>query len=237
MIRAGRPEPTPARYTAVVPAAVFDMDGTLVDSEELVVLSAQRGLRDYFEWAGASPEIPARERILSLVGLPSLEYFAGLVPPARRGDAARVRDFVGRREVEILELGEGRLFPGTADVLRGLRRSGWRLALVSNCGRVYFDANLRFLGLRSLVDVAFCLDDAPSKTENVREALAVLGRSGGVMVGDRRGDLDAGRANGLRVVGCSYGYGADGELEGADARIDGIHELPEAMARVTASRR
>ncbi len=206
--------------------AVFDMDGTLVDSGELAFASAEEGLAEYWRIRGAAPVIPSRAEMLALVGLPSLEYFARLVPPERRGDAAEVRSLVARREVDRLAAGEGRLFPGVRDVLVALRGRGWKLALVSNCGRVYFDANLVHLGLREMFDTAFCLDDFPTKTANVR---AALDGSAGWMVGDRAADVEAGRANGVRTVGCTYGYGTAQELAAADARVSSPRELLEVL--------
>lgn len=211
--------------------AVFDMDGTLVDSEELAYHSAEDGLKVYYERRGLPLAGPSREARRALVGLPSLEYFAGLLPVDRRGDADELRSIVVEYEIRRLRGGEGRLYPGVEETLTGLKRSGWKVALVSNCGRQYFDANLEHLGLGRLVEEAFCLDDHPTKTENVRQVMRKLGAAKGVMVGDRSADLEAGRANGLRTVGCAYGFGTPGELDPADHRIASIIDLAELLSR------
>jgi phosphoglycolate phosphatase len=211
-------------------AAIFDMDGTLVDSDELAALSSEFGLRSYYSSRGLDPIIPSRAMRRSLVGLPSLEYFAGLLTADRRGDATEIRTLVAGEEVRRLAAGEGRLFPGVRETLAGLRVRGWKIGLVSNCGSIYFDANLKHLGLREMVDVAFCLDHFPTKTDNVREAMRALGARSGVMVGDRAADLEAGRANGLRTIGCMYGYGGADELAHADAHISVVTELPSRIA-------
>jgi len=211
-------------------AAIFDMDGTLVDSDDLAAASAEEGLRAYYSSRGLDPVIPSRAVRRSLVGLPSLEYFAGLLPAERRGDAAEMRTLVARDEVRRLGAGEGRLFPGVRETLAGLRARGWKLGLVSNCGSLYFDANLKHLALRDMVDIAFCLDHFPTKIDNVREALRALGSRAGVMVGDRAADIEAGRANGLRTIGCLYGYGTADELAHADSHIAIVTELPSRIA-------
>lgn len=208
-------------------AAIFDMDGTLVDSGELAYLASLEGLTDYYRARGLDPVLPSREEIRSLVGLPSLEYFAKLVPPDRRGDAPEIRRLVAGHEVRRLSAGLGRLYPGVRETLGELRREGWRLGLVSNCGRIYLEANLKHL-LDGLLDVALCLDDRPTKTENVTAALSKLGVARGVMVGDRSADLEAGRRNGLRTVGCAYGF-APHEIAGADAVIREFAELRSVL--------
>lgn len=211
--------------------AIFDMDGTLADSTDLAYLAARDGLLDYYRERRLEPQLPSRAELSALVGLPSLEYFAGLLPPARRADAAALRALVSRHEREHLAAGRGRLFDGVWEMLLTLRERGFRLGLVSNCGQNYFDANLEHLRLREVMEVAFCLDHLPSKTENVRAALAHLGCRDGVMVGDRRADVEAGRANGLRTVGCTYGFGPREELAEADFHIDAPRELPTVLDR------
>lgn len=196
--------------------AVFDMDGTVVDSEALAFASALEGLGEFWRRRALPPRYPSRDEMRALVGLPSLDYFARLVPPDFRDHAPEIRALVADAEVRRLAAGEGRLFDGIRDTLTSLRTHGWRLALVSNCGRIYFDGNLAHLGLRDLFDVALCLDDLPTKSENVRRALDRFAARAGVMVGDRAGDIDAGRANGLRTVGCAYGFGTRDELAAAD---------------------
>jgi phosphoglycolate phosphatase-like HAD superfamily hydrolase len=198
---------------------IFDMDGTLVDSEELALRSAEDGLAEYFARKGIPPRIPRREDLRVLVGLPSLEYFAGLLPEEFRVDAALLRAHVVHHEIRRLREGEGRLFPGVREMLATLRKEGFTLALVSNCGRAYLDGNLEHQGLRNFLDLAYCLDDGPSKTANVAGVLSRTGRRSGYMVGDRLSDIEAGRANGLTTVGCAFGFGTPEEIATADHLI------------------
>jgi phosphoglycolate phosphatase len=215
---------------------IFDMDGTLADSTDLAYLAARDGLLDYYQERGLEPRVPSRADLSALMGLPSLEYFAGLLPPERRADAAALRALVSRHERGHLAAGRGRLFDGVWEMLGLLRERGFRLGLVSNCGQNYFDANLEHLRLREVMEVAFCLDHLPSKTENVRAAMTQLGCREGAMVGDRRADVEAGRANGLRTVGCTYGFGTPEELAEADVRIDSPRELPGVLERAFSAR-
>ncbi len=207
----------------------FDMDGTLVDSTETAVQGARAGLERYFRDRGVEPVIPDAATVRALIGMPSLEYFAALVPAPFRSDAARIREYVGENEVRLIEGGATRLFPGTIETLDLLRARGYMLVLVSNCGTAYFTAVQRACGLVGRFDRAWCLGDVPSKREGLQRALRELGSRSGVMVGDKRYDLEAGRAAGMAFIGCRYGFAQDGELAGADAWVDSIREVPALL--------
>jgi len=215
-----------------VPVAIFDMDGTLARNDDLAVKAAEDGLRRYYASRGERPLIPAAEEILGLVGLPAEEYFAGLVPPERRGDLPAIMHFVQSCEVARLQAGEGRMYSGVAEILEELRGAGWRLGLASNCMRGYLDGNLDHLLERDWFEVSLCLDDHPTKIENVRHALSVLGGGPGVMVGDRASDLEAGRASRLTTIGCLYGYGGPDEVANADLLIRSLDELPAVLSNL-----
>lgn len=48
---------------------------------------------------------------------------------------------------------------------------------------------------------------------------------GFLVIGDRRQDMEAAKRNGLRAIGCAYGYGGSGELSGADWTVNAPAEL------------
>ncbi len=213
---------------AAADTVAFDMDGTLVDSTEVAVQGARVGLERFFRDRGIEPLIPEAAEIRRRIGMPSLEYFAALVPPSYREEAQTIRNYVSAAEERLLAGGLVRVFPGALGVLGELRRRGYRLVLVSNCGPKYFRAVRSAAGLEDAFERAYCVEDAPrgDKASALERALGELGSRAGVMVGDKKYDLDAARANGLRFVGCRYGFACDGELDGADAFVDDLRELP-----------
>ena len=71
--------------------AVFDMDGTLANNDDVAIEAAREGLREYWSGDPEAPDLPSPEFIRGLVGLPSREYFGRMLPPGRRGDTERQR--------------------------------------------------------------------------------------------------------------------------------------------------
>jgi phosphoglycolate phosphatase len=214
---------------------IFDMDGTLVDNTSLAVAAARDGLRDYYSARDLDPPLPTREQVRSLVGLPAPEYFAGLLPEESRTEenCREILERVQAREEERLAAGEGRMFAGVPEVMARLRKAGYAIGLASNCMAGYLEGNLAHVLDRGWFDSTACLQQRPTKIENVALVLAELGAESGVMVGDRFGDVEAGRTNGLITVGAVYGYGEPEEIQLADHAIGAIGELPELLLRLS----
>ena len=210
---------------------IFDMDGTLVDNTGLAVAAACDGLRDYYRARNLEPSIPTREQVRSLVGLPAPEYFAGLLPEeSRTADNCReILERVQAREEERLAAGEGRMFPGVPEAMAWLKEAGYSIGLASNCMAGYLEGNLEHVLDRDWFGSTACLAHRPTKIENVTLVLSELGAVSGVMVGDRFGDVEAGRSNNLVTVGAAYGYGDRSELLDVDHRIEEIGGLPGVL--------
>ncbi|HVB70430.1 MAG TPA: HAD hydrolase-like protein [Acidimicrobiales bacterium] len=193
-------------------AVVFDLDGTVADSQEGILLSLRRTLAEH----GRGDDHDLR----SLIGPPLNESFRalGFAEDELRGVADRYREIYDQVGVAL-----ARPYPGVIEVLRALRRRGVRLA-VATAKRVDFaERMLHDFGVRELFDdvAGASLDDSlTAKVEIVAQVRGVFeGVAGGAwMVGDRRPDVEAARAFGLVPVGVLWGYGSRAELEGAGAR-------------------
>ncbi|MHC4211060.1 MAG: HAD family hydrolase [Planctomycetota bacterium] len=202
---------------------IFDLDGTLFHTETVTVPAA----RAAFAAHGLTP--PDDTEICSFIGRPSAEYDAWLrtlCPPA---DAANVLKAATERELELIPA-HGRLYPGVPEALAELRGAAARLAVCSNGSRRYVVAVLAAHGIDGFFDVVrFRKLTDTSKLQMARELIGQLRsspRQPGVIIGDRDNDIEAAHANGLLAVGCAYGYGADGELDGADTVATGPAEIP-----------
>jgi phosphoglycolate phosphatase len=50
-----------------------------------------------------------------------------------------------------------------------------------------------------------------------------------VVIGDRKNDQECAKACKSPFIGCLYGYGEEGELEGADRYAESVEELPKLL--------
>lgn len=212
-------------------AFLFDLDGTLLDSRRAVIDAVAAGLRRAYDRCGLPAADPDRALIADCMGLPTDQYFRrafpeATVPPALRDAFARAfAAATAEEEVAALARGETSLYPGVEEALAELKRRGHPLLLFSNAGAAYFRAVVDAHRLDRFFAASLCLEEAWERDPAADKTAMVLGLATDpartVVVGDREGDVAAGRAAGARTVGCLYGFGDREELRAADWLVDG----------------
>lgn len=196
---------------------IFDCDGTLVDSHQMIIACVQRA----FDRAGelCPPAAAIRDR----VGL-SLDAFVADLSP--RLDARKARNVVTLYREEFArmraEIGVDLLFPGIEPLLRALTDEGILLGVATGKSRRGLDRVLDAHGLRSFFVTLQTADDAPSKPHPamVLQAMAEAGveAENTVMVGDTVFDVLAARSAKAHAVGVSWGSHDPQRLVEAGAR-------------------
>ena len=209
---------------------LFDVDGTLVDSQNLIVAAQQEAFRAL----GLQP--PSRERSLSIVGLSLVEAFttlAGARAPVQEL-AQAYRDAVHRMREEPED--REPLYEGAGALVAELAaRDGVRLGIATGKPRRGVDHLLRRKRWRGLFATIQTADDAPSKPDPtmLRQAMREVDAppSATVMIGDTSFDMAMARAAGVRAIGVSWGYHQVAALReaGAEIIVDRVDRLPEAL--------
>ena len=139
------------------PAAVlWDMDGTLVDSEKVWTVS----LADTARWLGGELSQAARDDMVgSNMPRTLVIMFDDLGLPRDAERIAGAEAFLTRRTEELFADGlEWR--PGALEALRTVRAAGWPTALVTNTGRALTELALDGIG-REHFTVTVCGDEVP----------------------------------------------------------------------------
>ena len=195
---------------------LFDVDGTLVDSQNHIVEAQRRA----FSAQGLTP--PTRERSLSVVGLSLPEAFVALVgadgPIVALADSYKAAWFALRQEPGYREP----LYPGAADAIAALSACpSIMLGLATGKSRKGVERMLETHGWRGLFATVQTADDHPSKPHPsmLRAALAEarVPASGAVFVGDTTYDMAMAQAAGVRAIGVGWGYHEESALTAAGA--------------------
>lgn len=209
---------------------LFDVDGTLVDSQDLIVEAQRRTFR-----AHGLP-VPTRERSLSIVGLSLVEAFTVLVGP--EGPAVELAETYKtvfssvRADPAYVEP----LFPHVAEVLSALSaRDGVVLGIATGKSRRGVAHLLERHGWDRLFSTIQTADDAPSKPHPamIQQAMAEtsVAPDRTWMIGDSTFDMTMARAAGATAIGVSWGYHAPAALieAGARAIVDSYPALLSAL--------
>ncbi len=208
---------------------LFDCDGTLVDSQQMIVAT----MTEAFTKLGHAP--PDRAGVLSIIGLSLPEAVGRLAPNLDAASVALVaeayRDTYQAMQFRLAETAP--LYPGAIDALKVLSsRDDVLLGIVTGKSRRGLDAILETHGLTSLFSVLRTADDGPSKPHPfmVVDAMSALGgdASQTVVVGDTGYDMLMARAAGAFALGVTWGYNVRDELSqaGAQELADDFAEVP-----------
>jgi phosphoglycolate phosphatase len=214
---------------------IFDCDGTLVDSQHMILAAMTRAYE-----AHAIP-LPAREVLLSVIGLSLTEAFTKLgngdarFPVASLAEHYRDAFHAMRAPGAPVEP----LYPGAADAVRVLAR---RADVVLGIATGKSQRGVRLvLGHHGLLDYFITIktaDDAPSKPDPgmvlgaMREAGVAAADT--IVVGDTVYDIAMARAAGAAGLGVTWGYhpGAALSEAGALAVIDTFPTLVPALDKI-----
>jgi phosphoglycolate phosphatase len=216
---------------------VFDVDGTLVDSQHLILEAMQVA----FDLLGET--LPPRETALAVVGLSLPEAMAALLPHLPPGEtlkmAQRYREHFLARRLEGTPESVPPLYPGALAALERLAGDpGTLLGVATGKARRGLDHLLEAHALGRHFITLQTADGHPSKP-HPSMLLAALAETGlpvarAAMVGDTEFDMAMGRAAGFLTVGVTWGYHPPERLAaaGANVIIDDFAELDPALARL-----
>lgn len=212
--------------------AVFDCDGTLVDSQHNIVAAMDAAWRAY----GLEPVASAAVR--RVVGLPLVEAIAALHPEGGSDEHETLSDYYKDAFRSLRERPDHHepLYPGTVEALDALERAGLLLAVATGKSRRGLLATLERHGLDGRFIVLKTADDGPGKP-NPHMLLAAMAEAGAAaedtaMIGDTVFDIGMARAARTAAIGVSWGYHEPAELSAAGAHriIDRFGELETVLA-------
>jgi phosphoglycolate phosphatase len=208
-------------YTCIL----FDLDGTIADSAPGITES----LAHVFEELGRP--VPSQEELRLWVGPPILDAFrdrAGMTPEESAVALAIYRDHYLSKGTK-----SSPIFAGIGPVLRAIHEAGVPLALATSkpefpASVILDHGNLtqyfRVLSGASIDEIRSAKKDVIAEALN-RFRMIGADVSRPIMVGDRDYDIEGAQANGIPAIYVEWGYGHEGEQEGAIATVGAPDEL------------
>ncbi len=208
----------------MIEAVLFDVDGTLVDSNDL---HATAWLESFRHFGIVVPY----DRIRGQIGKGGDNLIPSLLPPDL---VERLQQDIESSRSELFKrdyLPRVRPFPGAADLLHRLHDEGTRLVLATSSKQAELDVHIDRLGCRDIVEATTSRDDVDHSKPcgDIFEAalgkVAPLSADQVVVVGDTPWDIEAAERIGAKAVAVRCGGFSDEDLNGAAAIYDGPKEL------------
>ena len=214
----------------MIGAVLWDLDGTLADSEEYHWLSWRDAMR-------AEGVELTYDRFLASFGQRNDRILGAWL--GEGADATRVRRIGDWKEAEYRRLAEARglaPLPGAREWVERLHRDGWKQAIASSAPRLNVETMLRVLKFDGLIEAMVSADEVkkgkPDPDVFLAAAAAVsVPPSHCVVVEDAPAGVEAGRRAGMKTIGVN----AKTPLA-ADIYVTSLADLPpDAFDRLLAS--
>jgi len=197
--------------------AIFDCDGTLVDSQHNIC----RAMEICFVAAGL--EVPPRDRTRRVVGLSLVEAMGAMLPDEEPDLHASLAEEY-KKAFQALRadgLADEPLYDGVVELLDRLQADGWLLGIATGKSDRGLALCLDHHGLLSRFVTLQTADRHPSKPHPsmIERALAEAGADpeSSLMIGDTSYDMLMARSAGVRAFGATWGYHDADELIRAGA--------------------
>ncbi len=207
---------------------LFDLDGTLIDSEQGITESAAYALGKF------GITVRDHKELLPFIGPPLLQSFSifyGFDAEKSVEAVAYYREYFGKVGVY-----QNRIYDGIESLLRKLKEEGKTLLLATSKYEYYAIQILEQLNLMQYFTfVAGSLKDGGRGTKAeviayVLEQQKIADFSEAIMIGDRKHDIEGAQTVGIHSIGVLYGFGDREELssQGATylaANTDEIYQI------------
>lgn len=206
---------------------ILDFDGTIADTQPLIVSTIHRTL--------AEMRLPARtdSECRAIIGLPLVQCFTTLCG-IDEATAERCADIYRRVFDELNTDGTVTLFPHVIATIKTLHNRGLQLAICSSRGRPTLDGFVKRFRLEPYVSIVVSANDVQHHKPHPEPVQLILRKLGipcdeTLVVGDASYDILMGAAAGCRTCGVTYGNQTSTDLRaaGADSLIDDFAQLPD----------
>lgn len=202
---------------------LFDLDGTLIDSTDLIVDSYHHTFKVH------GLPMQSRDEIIEGIGTPLVAVFGKLTDDSATVQQwiATYREFnLGNHDTRV------RAFPGVVDMMRQIHRSGRPIGIVTSKNHAGARRGLALVGLEELISVVIGADDVVNHKphpEPVEKALTALASPAttAAFIGDSHHDVASGKAAGVMTIAVGWGPVARARL--LEAAPDRIAETTEQV--------
>ncbi|WP_075619847.1 pyrophosphatase PpaX [Paenisporosarcina indica] len=184
--------------TEPITTLLFDFDGTLLDTNELIIQTFLSVLGKRY------PGRFTREDALHFIG-PSLKQTFDSI------DETLTEELILEYRAFNMEMHDQMAveFDGVTETLRILKARGIKMAIVSTKRQDVIQQGLKLMGIEGIFEIVIALDDVTNPKPDPEPILLALKRLGSskeesLMIGDNSHDIEGGQNAGVRTAGVAW---------------------------------
>ncbi|MGE8036047.1 pyrophosphatase PpaX [Lysinibacillus sp. KCTC 33748] len=190
-----------------VKALLFDFDGTLLNTNDLIIQTFMHVLNERF------PGQYSPKDCLKFLGPSLKQTFSDIAPGEEEAMITKYREYNEAHHDELVTQ-----YPDVVSTLEQLKDMGIKLAIVSTKRNGMIDRGLSVLGANHLFDIRIGTDDVKNVKPNPEPVLLALERLGvnkeeAIMIGDNSHDIEAGHNAGVRAAGVAWAFKGEEYLQ------------------------
>lgn len=209
-------------------AALFDLDGTIIDTRDMILASFRYAYIKVF----GEDSLPPDEKLLSLIGIPLRQQMD--IISAEKSDELFDAYHESNRMIHDKMIAD---FEGTTEALTQLKDQGLRMAIITSKRHQSAVRGLEKTNLLSFFEFVIGADDCDEHKPSPGPLYMAAERMGleytdCAYTGDSPFDMQAARAADMYAVGALWGMFTKQELldAGAEVLVPNISELPQVFA-------
>lgn len=177
---------------------LFDLDGTLINTNELIIASFLHTLDTYY------PNKYKREDVLAFIGPSLRETFSSMDPERTEEMIQAYREFNHAHHDELVQE-----YETVYETVEQLVKQGYKLGIVTTKARKTVEMGLNLTKLHQFFDVIVTIDDVEHvkpHPEPIEKAIRLLDASPAttLMVGDNHHDILGGKNAGTKTAGVAW---------------------------------
>jgi len=182
---------------------IFDMDGTLIDSQEFIVSAFEYTLAKH------GLTVPTRAEIIKQIGRPLDIDYKNITGLSDTTDlCATHREFQNNKQ-DLLKA-----FPNVAETLKELKNRGIKIVIATNRSKITSLASLESTGVGMYADLILSKEDVKNPkpdSECIIKSMEhfSVGPTETIMIGNTYIDIETGKNAGVKTVGVSFGLGGE----------------------------
>ena len=198
------------RYDTVI----FDLDGTLTNSEKGITACARYALEKM------GREVPPADMLRKFIGPPLAESFAAHCGMNAEDTEKAVKLY--RERYLPIGWAENQVYPGIRSLLKMLKQEGAQVFIATGKPQEPSERIIQYFRLEKYIDgIAGPCEDEPYPGKNCLIQRVLKGKNfqKAVMIGDRSSDIAGARMAGIDGIGVSYGFGEKDEFNGLECNV------------------